>query len=64
MNKDQAQSEYLNILKQYFDDKDKIIKDAKAKGTLKPGLDSNKELFAELDKEFHNKIELLKTMVN
>lgn len=60
MNKRQAQAEYLNLLNKKLDEEEKIIEDAKRKGIWKDGLDSNRELFKELDTEFARKIEKLK----
>ena len=60
MNKRQAQAEYLNLLHKKLDEEEKIIEDAKRKGIWKDVLDSNRELFKELDTEFARKIEKLK----
>ena len=60
MNREQAQTEYLDLLNKKVDEENKIIEDAKRKGIWKPGLDSNRELFKELDVEFARKIEELK----
>lgn len=64
MTKEQAQDEYLKLLNKKIDDEEKIMKDAKKKGIWKQGLDSNKELFAEINSEFNKKIEVLKSMID
>lgn len=64
MNKEQAQAEYLKLLQQKIDAEEKIMEEAKKKGTWKQGLDSNNELFAENNKKFNEKIKLLKTMID
>ena len=64
MNKAQAQSEYLKILKKKIKAEDKIMKEAKENGTWKSGLDSNNYLFEGINKEFNEKLELLKQMVD
>lgn len=60
MNREQAQTEYLELLNKKLDEEKKIIEDAKRKGIWKAGLDSNRELFAALDAEYAKKIEELK----
>lgn len=60
MNREQAQSEYLDLLNKKLDEEKKIIEDAKHNGIWRDGLDSNMELFTELDAEFAKKIEKLK----
>ena len=60
MNREQAQAEYLDLLNRKLDEEKKIIEDAKQKRIWRDGLDSNRELFAELDAEFAKKIEELK----
>ena len=64
MNREQAQAEYLELLNKKVDEEKKIIEDAKRKGIWKDGLDSNRELFKELDAEFAQTIEKLKEKVN
>ena len=51
MNKRQAQAEYLNLLNKKLDEEEKIIEDAKRKGIWKDVLDSNRELFKELQEK-------------
>ena len=60
MNREQAQKEYLELLNKKLDEEEKIIESAKRKGVWREGLDSNRELFAELDAEYAKKIEELK----
>lgn len=63
MTKEQAQKEFLKLLEQKVKEEDKIIKDAKEKGLWKQGLDSNNELFIDLNNEYKKKIELLKSLI-
>lgn len=60
MNREQAQAEYLDLLNKKLDEEERIVEDAKQKGIWRDGLDSNRELFTELDAEFAKKIEELK----
>lgn len=64
MNKEQANIELMKI----FDDRNKqakkIEEEAKKNGTWQMGLDSNKALFAELDKKTMEKIDLLKSLID
>lgn len=64
MNREQVQAEYLELLNKKLDEEKKIIEDAKQKGIWRDGLDSNRDLFAELDAEFARKIEKLKEKYN
>ena len=64
MNKAQIQGEYLKLLNKKIDDEKKIIEDAKKKGIWKEELDSNRELFTELDAEFAENVELLKSKLD
>jgi len=43
---------------------DEIIKEAEANGIWKPGLDSNRDLFKEVEKEYFEKIFDLKNQVD
>lgn len=54
--------EYLELLNKKLNKEEKIIEDAKQKGVWKPGLDSNRELFIEIEREFTEKIEELKAI--
>lgn len=60
MNKKQIQEEYLNLINEKVDEENKIIADAKKTGIWKAGLDSNKELFAEIDEKYARRIAELK----
>lgn len=60
MNREQAQTEYLELLNKKLDEEKNIIEDAKRKGIWRAGFDSNRELFAALDAEYAKKIEDLK----
>lgn len=60
MNREQTQKEYLNLLKWKIDEEGKIIEKAKKAGNWEYGLDSNEELFMELEKEFAEKVKKLK----
>ena len=60
MNREQAQTEYLELLNKKLDEEKKIIEAAKRKGIRRAGLDSNRDLFAALDAEYAKKIEELK----
>lgn len=64
MNKEQIQAEYLKLLSKRCDEADEIVKKAKENGTWMPGLDSNRDLFLELDKQFKIKIEELKNKLD
>lgn len=61
MNREQVQAEYLDLLNKKLDEEEKIIEDAKKRGIWKDGLDTNRELFKDLDVEFSRKIKELKT---
>jgi hypothetical protein len=61
MNREQVQAEYLDLLNKKLDEEEKIIEDAKKRGIWKDGLDTNRELFKDLDVEFSRKIMELKT---
>lgn len=64
MNKEQANIELVKI----FDDRNKqakkIEQESKKNGTWKMGLDSNKALFAELDKKTMEMINCLKSLID
>ena len=63
MTKEQIQDEYIKTLRDWNEEVDRIIKDAKENGNWEPGLDSNQELFAEVDRKYKDKIELLKKQI-
>lgn len=54
--KNGCEASNLDLLDKKIDEERKIIEDAKQKGVWKGGLDSNRELFTELDAEFARKI--------
>ncbi len=64
VTKEEAQKEYLELLKWYVDEEDKIVERAKAEERWRMGLDSNKDLFVELKAELQRKINALKAMVD
>lgn len=64
MNKEQAEQEYKKLRREWVDESEQIIKKAKEEGRLKPGLDSNKELFADSDKKFKDAIKKLKESID
>lgn len=64
MTKEQAQVEYLKLLKKKDSETEKIIEAAKRNGTWKQGLDANKELFTELNKTYSEKIRGLKSLID
>lgn len=63
MTKEQAQEEFIKLLKQKVKEEDRIIEEAKENGLWKQGLDSNNELFIELNNKYNKKIELLKSLI-
>lgn len=64
MDKKQAAINAKKIFLEANQKADAIIKKAKKDGTWKQGLDANKELFAELDKETQEKIKRLHSMID
>ena len=64
MNKEQVEEEYRKLLRETIAAEDRIMKEAEENGTWKPGLDSNKELFKDIKKEFYRKINELKNSVD
>ena len=64
MTKEQAQKEYLELLKWYVDEEDKIVERAEEEGRWRKRLDSNRELFVELKAELREKVEKLKSMID
>lgn len=57
MTNAEAKIKIEKLCVEYNKKEDIIAKEAKAKGILKPGLDSNRELFAELNEEFYKKMD-------
>ena len=56
MTKEQAQKEFVKLLEQKIKEEDQIIQEAKEKGIWKQGLDSNSDLFIEVNEKFKKKI--------
>ena len=56
MTREEARIKYKAILDERNKKVELIIQNAEAEGRLAMGLDSNKELFVELDKETRQKI--------
>lgn len=64
MTREQANQEAAKLFKELSIQHDEIMKQAKKKGTWKQGLDSNRELFVEVDNEAKEKLRLLKSMID
>ena len=64
MNRDEARKEILKIYAEYPKKSAKIIEEAKANGTWPMGLDGDKELFAELDRETKDRIQAVIDMID
>lgn len=64
MDKNQADIETRKILCEANEKLKQIIETAKKTGTWKSGLDANKELFVELDKETREKLSALESMID
>lgn len=64
MNKKEADKKAIEIFKERNKKADEIIKKAKDEGTWKSGLDTNRELFKELDKEYFAKIQELAKQID
>lgn len=60
MTRKQIEQEYRKLLKEQLEEREKIIKKAKEAGILKPGLDSNRELFKDASDKFKRRIQELK----
>lgn len=56
MTNKEAMQEWKDFVKKINEREDKIIDDAKKKGIWKPGLDGNRELFADIKKEMQDKL--------
>lgn len=59
MTREEARIKYESILDEHNEKVDLIIQKAKAEGRWAMGLDSNRELFIELEKETKQKISQL-----
>ena len=64
MTKEQVEEEYRKLLRETIAEENRIMKESEENGTWKPGLDSNKELFKDIKKEFYRKINELKNSVD
>ena len=64
MTRERAQQEYEKLLREWNEEEDKIIEQAKKEGRLKPGLDSNRELFVETGKKYRERITKLKESID
>jgi hypothetical protein len=60
MTREQIEQEYRKAMKEYLEEEDRIVKRAKEAGILKPGLDSNRELFKDASDRFKKRIQELK----
>ena len=59
MTNDEAKKEIEKLCDEYNKKEDIIVEEAKANGMYKPGLDSNRELFAEAENEFKIKMQTI-----
>lgn len=64
MTKEQATEESKKIFDWNIQEADKIRKAAEANGTWQPGLDSNRELFEELNRKTKEKLAKLVAMID
>ena len=64
MNKQQADIEARKIFQERNEKANEIIRQAKKDGIWQMGLDSNRELFKELDRETKKKLEKLASMID
>ena len=64
MDKEQAKKEFNKIIQETVNKEDIIEEEAKKNGKWKQGLDSNNELFKEVNEEARRKIELLASMID
>ncbi len=64
MNKQEAYIEAKKIFQESAKKSDEIIRQAKKDGIWQMGLDSNRELFEELDRETKKKLEKLASMID
>lgn len=63
MNKQEADIEAKKIFQETSKKIDEIIRQAEKDGILQGGLDSNQELFEELNRETKKKLEKLASMI-
>ena len=64
MTREQAEIEYRKLLNELVEEKEKIYEKAKADGLLKPGLDTNRDLYEEINKKYQAKIKALRESVD
>lgn len=60
MTREQIEQEYHKLMREHINEIENIIKDAKEAGTLEPGLDGNRELFKEANKNFLDRVQALR----
>ena len=64
MNKKQADAEAKKIFQEHNKKANEIEQRAKEAGTWKQGLDSNKDLFVDLEKETKEKLKILASKIS
>ena len=64
MKKSEADKIFDELLRESWKKSEKIMEEAKANGTWKMGLDSNKDLFKEEEKRLKDEIKKLASMVD
>lgn len=64
MNKQEAYIEAKKIFQESAKKSDEILRQAEKDGILQGGLDSNQELFKELNRETKKKLEKLASMID
>lgn len=64
MNRKQANEEAQKIIDECIKKHDEITKKAKEQGLWKCGLDTNRELFKEVDKEYFAKLQELAKQID
>ncbi len=64
MTREQAEIEYRKLLNEWTEEDEEICKKAEQAGILKPGLDSNRELFEGTKKKYLEKIKALRESVD
>ncbi len=55
MTKEQVQEEYVKLRQEHYEERNRIMKEAEEKGLVRPGLDGNRDLFIEIEKEYWGK---------
>lgn len=64
MTREQVEHEYHRLLKEQLEEEDRIIKQAKEAGKLKPGLDGDRELLAGSTEKFFQKVQELRNSLD